>query len=205
LFSQYQLFAGAVKHSKSAPALFSHVLTASSQSDNGYWTPSPTYWTPTTYYPPTTAYTSWWTPLTVYTTCYTQNEVIVTITSTIPCPVTSTVIYYTYECNECQCTDCCEDCCDGSPSCCNYDHCYGYGTTTETQYTTTTPYPVETITSNGYVVVVMDTGSYVQSLGATDQVQIVSQATASVQPVSTSAFWVSMAGVLIVGGLMLAL
>ena len=93
-----------------------------------------------------------------------------------------------------------------------YDHCYGYGTgptyavetTTATSYTTVPPSPVQTITSNGVVVVVMDTGSYVQSLGATDQVQIVSGAPLPVK-ISTPTMWVSMIGILAVGALMIAL
>jgi hypothetical protein len=65
--------------------------------------------------------------------------------------VTSTVVYY----------DCCDQC---------QHNCYTpppppityIGTTTVTSYTTTTPYPVQTITSNGLVIVVMDTTAYSQ-------------------------------------------
>lgn len=123
--------------------------------DQGYWTPTPTttaWWTPspTDYSPTTSSYTSYYTPTSTWTTVYTQNELIVTYTSYIPCPVTSTVIYYTQTC----------------PQCCN--GCYtapaggggAVGTTTFTSYTTTTPIPVQTITSNGYIVVVMDTSGY---------------------------------------------
>jgi hypothetical protein len=169
-----------------------------------------TYYTPTTYYPPTTAYTTYWTPTSIYTTCYTQNEVIVTITSYIPCP-TSTVIYYTYECNECQTQPACNDCCDGSNyNCCPNQHCYGYstgpydGTTTVTLQTTVPPQPVQTITSNGVVVVVMDTGSYVQTLAATDQVQVVSGLGVPVR-ISWIEIGVSMVAVMMVAALMVAL
>ena len=88
-----------------------------------------------------------------------------------------------------------------------YDHCYGYGTpgtTTVTVDTTVPPSPVSTITSNGVVVVVMDTGSYVQAPGATEQVQIVSGAALPVK-VSTPAMWVSIVGIMAVGALMVAL
>lgn len=86
-----------------------------------------------------------------------------------------------------------------------YDHCYGYGTpgyiggtTTVTLQTTVPPQPVQTITSNGVVVVVMDTGSYVPTLRATDQVQVVSGAAIPVK-VATPAIWISMVGILAVG------
>ena len=88
-----------------------------------------------------------------------------------------------------------------------YDHCYGYGTpgaTTVTLQTTVPPQPVQTITSNGVVVVVMDTGSYVPTLGATDQIQVVSGAAIPVK-VATPAIWISMLGILAVGALMIAL
>ncbi len=78
------------------------------------------------------------------------------------------------------------------------------GTTTVSLFTTVPPSPVQTITSNGLVVVVMDTGSYVQSLGATGQVQVVSGAALPVK-VSTPAMWISMAGILAVAALMVAL
>ena len=91
-----------------------------------------------------------------------------------------------------------------------YDHCYGYGTpgynggtTTLTLQTTVPPQPVQTITSNGVVVVVMDTGSYVPTLGAT-QIQVVSGAALPVK-VSTPTLWISMVGILAVGALMVAL
>ena len=93
-----------------------------------------------------------------------------------------------------------------------YDHCYGYGTptyavgvTTETQYTTVPPSPVMTMTSNGVVVVVMDTGSYVaQPVGATDQVQVVSEGALPVR-ISGAALSLSIAVVGIVGLLMVVL
>jgi len=105
--------------------------------DSGYWAPTPTsYWTT-------------WVPSTTYTTWTTYAGVTVTITSIIPCPVTSTVIYY----------DCCDQC---DHNCYNPPPVTYIGTTTVTSYTTTTPYPVQTITSNGLVIVVMDTTPYPQ-------------------------------------------
>ena len=70
--------------------------------------------------------------------------------------------------------------------------------------TTVPPSPVMTMTSNGVVVVVMDTGSYVQSLGATDQVQVVSGASAPLH-IPSSVLWISISSVLAVGALMIAL
>jgi hypothetical protein len=87
-----------------------------------------------------------------------------------------------------------------------YEHCYGYGvsTTQVTSFTTVPPSPVQTITQDGAVVVVMDTGSYVQSLGATDQVQVIS-GTGVPTKTSTPALWASVAGILTVAALMVAL
>ncbi|KAL2399777.1 hypothetical protein ABEF93_000720 [Exophiala dermatitidis] len=130
-------------------SLIGHGLT----SNEGYWTPEPTtttaWWTKTT-----TSYWSYWTPTTTYTTCYTQQNVVVTVTSVIPCPVTSTVVYW--------------ECCDQCANNCNYpptttwDGGNGIGTTTVTSYTTTTPSPtsnggggLQTITSNGLVIIVV--------------------------------------------------
>lgn len=120
-----------------------HWLGASDiYSDSGYWAPAPTttWWTPTT-----TSYWSYWTPTTTYTTCYTQQNVVVTVTSILPCPATSTIVYW-------ECCDQCDNDCHNPP---------GYiGTTTVTSYTTTTPLPVQTITSNGLVIVVVDSSAY---------------------------------------------
>lgn len=68
-----------------------------------------------------------------------------TVTSILPCPVTSTVVYW-------ECCDQCQNNCYDTPS----TTAGGYiGTTTVTSYTTTTPYPEETITSNGNVIIVV--------------------------------------------------
>lgn len=66
--------------------------------------------------------------------------------------MTSTVVYY--------------DCCDQCDHNCNTPPPPSFtfiGTTTVTSYTTTTPYPVQTITSNGLVIVVMDTTPQTQA------------------------------------------
>ncbi|KIX04586.1 uncharacterized protein Z518_05456 [Rhinocladiella mackenziei CBS 650.93] len=110
--------------------------------DSGYYTPEATtaWWTPTP-----TSYVSYWTPSTTYTTCYTQQNVVVTITSILPCPATSTTVYY-------ECCDQCENNCSNPPT--------YIGTTTVTSYTTTTPLPQQTITSNGLVIVLVDSTAY---------------------------------------------
>jgi len=85
------------------------------------------------------------------------------VTSILPCPVTSTVVYW-------ECCDQCEtNCAQHSTS---IPTLY-YGTTTVTSYTTTTPWPVQTITSNGVVVVVMDTTPY-SAATASVQYEIIS-------------------------------
>lgn len=78
-----------------------------------------------------------------------------TITSIIPCPVTSTVIYYS-------CCDQCDHNCYTTPTPYPNPPFTYIGTTTVTSYTTTTPHPVQTITSNGLVIVVMDTTTHAQ-------------------------------------------
>ncbi|KAJ9498446.1 hypothetical protein H2202_006133 [Exophiala xenobiotica] len=133
-------------------SLISRVVTY----DSGYWTPSPTstvWWTPspsTTAYwtPTTTSYWSTWTPTTTYTTCYTQsNLVVVTITSILPCPETSTVIYW-------ECCDQCETNCYNTPTPTTNPNIW-IGTTTVTSHTTVTPDQGDTTTttSNGLVII----------------------------------------------------
>lgn len=82
---------------------------------------------------------------------------IVTVTSIVPCPVSTTTVVY--QCGLCQTT---------APP-------HGYtGTTTVTLTTTTTPFPVTTITSNGLVIVMMDTTTGgVQTTTATASQQLV--------------------------------
>lgn len=126
------------------------VLT--NQSERGYSQTSTTvWWTPTTSYASVYITTSTSTVLLAVTQ---QPNVIVTLTSYIPCPVTSTV--WVYECNACnqpvtvtrttvvpqQTTQAVQ-----------------IGTTTQTLYTTTTQGAVQvtrTYTSNGYVIIVVD-------------------------------------------------
>lgn len=123
-------------------------------SDSGYYT-----WNQA---PTTTSYYTYWTPSTTYTTYTAQAGVTVTITTIVPCPVTSTVIYY--ECCAQQCQTTC-----GGPISTTYQGGGGggyVGTTTVTSYTTTTPDPYarQTITSNGLVIVVIgSTGAQTQT------------------------------------------
>ncbi len=123
-------------------------------SDSGYWTPSATstvWWTPSPittawWTPTTTSYWSTWTPTTTYTTCYTQSNVVVTITSILPCPETSTVIYW-------ECCDQCETNCYNTPTPTTTPNIW-VGTTTVTSHTTITPAQGgTTTTSNGLVII----------------------------------------------------
>jgi hypothetical protein len=86
-----------------------------------------------------------------------------------------------------------------------YDHCNSYdvGTTTVELTTTVPPSPVQTITSGGYAIVVMDTGSYVQSVGAT-QVQVVSKASSPTR-INGAGVWISGLLVFTIGMLMVGL
>ena len=171
-------------------------------SDSGYWTPttSTTVWrtpSPTTVYwdPTTTTYWSTWTPLTTYTTCYTQQNVIVTVTSVLPCPITSTVVYW----------ECCEQCqnnCYNPPTTYHPNGpttYYPSGTTTVTLYTTTTPGQVtlQTITSNGLVIVMVSSSPLPQSATPSVVYQVSNQASASLPEGGWSSFW-SMGMVLVV-------
>ncbi|KIW32380.1 uncharacterized protein PV07_03932 [Cladophialophora immunda] len=134
--------------------------------DSGYWTPTPT----------TTSYWSYWTPSTTYVTCYTQENVIVTVTSVLPCPVTSTVVYW-------ECCDQCENNCYNTPT--------GWvGTTTVTSYTTTTPtaQAVQTITSNGLVIVMVDSTAASQSATPSVVYEVSSEA-GPLQEGALSSFW----------------
>ncbi|EXJ85225.1 hypothetical protein A1O3_05900 [Capronia epimyces CBS 606.96] len=151
-----------------AVVIFLGLVRCGLANDQGYWTSEQTttaWWTPTT-----TSYWEYWTPSTTYTTCYTQENVVVTVTSVIPCPVTSTIVYW-----EC-CDQCATDC--NYPPTTTYD--YGVGTTTVTSYTTTTPAAagLQTITSNGMVIVVVDTSTAatVPSQTASVVYQVVSDA-----------------------------
>ena len=155
-------------------------------SDSGYWTPSTTstvWWTPsptttqyyapatTQYYTPTTtSYWSTWTPTSTYTTCYTQQNVVVTVTSYLPCPETSTVVYW-------ECCDQCQNNCNNPPSTTYYGG--QAGTTTVTSYTTTTPGPevVQTITSNGLVIVMVSSSAVPQSATPSIVYQVSNDAT----------------------------
>ena len=170
-----------------------------SSSDQGYWTPSTSstvWYTPTTtdyWEPTTTCYTSYYTPTSTWTTVYSQNEVIITYTSYLPCPVTSTVIYYTQTCQQC-CYECETESAEPTEP--------AYGTTTFTSYTTTTPTPMETITSNGYVVVVMDSSTYASvEPTASVQYQVINDARTRYDPM----IWVFSFCVAFVASLMVVL
>ena len=88
-----------------------------------------------------------------------------TITSIVPCPVTSTVIYY-----ECCAQQCQNTCGGGGPIVTTHQGGY-IGTTTVTSYTTVTPDPNgnvrQTITSNGLVIVVVGDDATGQGQGQT--------------------------------------
>lgn len=135
------------------------------------------WWTPTT-----TSYWSTWTPTTTYTTCYTQQNVIVTVTSILPCPITSTVVYW-------ECCDQCENNCYNPPT--TYQPGGWVGTTTVTSYTTTTPgnQVLETITSNGLVIVMVSSAAVSQSATPSVVYEVSNQAAAPLQEGSFSGFW----------------
>ncbi|KAI1616584.1 hypothetical protein EDD36DRAFT_461461 [Exophiala viscosa] len=108
-----------------------------------WWTPSPTttvWWTPTT-----TSYWSTWTPTSTYTSEYTQQNVIVTVTSTLPCPATSTVVTWV-------CCDQCETNCQNTPTSTTTTNWGGVGTVTVTSHTTITPTTTTTTSSSQSVV-----------------------------------------------------
>lgn len=94
---------------------------------------------------------------------------MVTVTSWIPCP-TSTVVYYTYDCpDNCPETtyECPDDCPESTPD---------ESGITVTSYTTTTPYyPEETITSDGTVLIIMETSGYYGGATVTGAAQIISE------------------------------
>jgi hypothetical protein len=73
---------------------YSPALKLTHDSNNGQWQPQAT----TAWYQPT-SYTTWY---------QTHPAGVVTITSTVPCPPVSTVVYYTTDCNNC-CYD--NNCC----------------------------------------------------------------------------------------------
>ncbi|ETI22673.1 hypothetical protein G647_06749 [Cladophialophora carrionii CBS 160.54] len=148
--------------------------------DSGYWTPSPTttqWWTPTT-----TSYWSTWTPTSTYTTWYTQQNVIVTVTSYLPCPVTSTVVYW-------ECCDQCQNNCYYPPT--TYIPGGWVGTTTVTSYTTTTPgpQPLQTITSNGLVIVMVNSDAAAQTQTPSIVYQVSNQAAAPAQEGGWPSLW----------------
>ncbi|KAK4939618.1 hypothetical protein LTR10_020118 [Elasticomyces elasticus] len=121
--------------------------------NQGQWTTTTTdtWWTPS---PTTTSYWSTWTPTSTYTSEYTQQNVIVTVTSTLPCPATSTVVTWV-------CCDQCETNCQNTPTTTNGG---GVGTVTVTSHTTITPTTqttTATTTSHSVVYATTTSGSLV--------------------------------------------
>ena len=145
------------------PPLSVHDTYHQPTSNNGQWTPTPTsqYYDTNTPQQQQESYYSTWYPVvnTVYSTstyCYTYPTTIITITSIIPCPVTSYTT--TYICGSCQTTTPqCEQC---DPTT-DYTTVFAGGSTSPTQTITTMTSNV--ITSNQAVVSTLS--SYTDSGG----------------------------------------